>query len=105
MGTDPAGEMLIVVLCPRLAPVAHGPTCSFRHLFLSPAPDRAGDWSGTVTSLDEVRQRFPGVLFHACLRDALHYGIRVANSITLGLEPPPAEDERRPRGEHPYGRS
>ncbi|MFG1705422.1 hypothetical protein ACFLIM_19710 [Nonomuraea sp. M3C6] len=106
MENTPAEELLVVVLCPGLAPEAHGPSCSFRHLFLPPAPGREGDWSGTVSHLDQVRERFPGVLLHKCLRDALQYGIRRANAIALSLEPPPpADGERRPRGGHPYGRS
>ncbi|WP_433432019.1 hypothetical protein [Nonomuraea sp. CA-141351] len=109
MDVAPAEELFVVVLCPRLAPMAHGPRCSFRHLFLPPEPGREGDWSGTVTDLDQVRERFPGVLFHTCLWDALQYGIRRANAIAAGLEPtpspPPVEGKRRPRGGHPYGRA
>ncbi|MFI9847168.1 hypothetical protein ACIHFD_59845 [Nonomuraea sp. NPDC051941] len=109
----PAEELFVVVLCPRLAPMAHGSGCSFRHLFLPPRPGQEGDWSGTVTDLDQIRVRFPGVLFHTCLRDALQYGIRQANAIAAGLDPPPSpsppvppsEGERRSRGGHPYGRA
>jgi hypothetical protein len=104
----PAEELFIFVLCPRLAPVAHAPWCSFRNLFITPEPGRPGDWCGTVTDLDQVRERFPGVLFHACLREVLQHGISQANAtITPSEIPPPsaAEGQRRPRGGHPYGRA
>jgi hypothetical protein len=111
MSILPAHNLTIIVLCPRLAPVAHGTWCSFRHLFLSPKPDRPGDWCETVTDLDQIRARFPGVLFHNCLLDALPNAIPAAEAPPVAESPPPQpaacdpEPERRPRGEHPYGRT
>jgi hypothetical protein len=103
MTAPPAEKLFIIVLCPQLAPVAHGPWCSYRHLFLPSRPDRPGDWCGTITDLDQVRARFPGVLFHKCLLDALQHGIRQANAIARGMDhpttqpaPPEPEPERRP---------
>lgn len=108
MDTAPADGLFIVVLCPQLAPMAHAPWCSFRHLFLPPRPGRQGDWSGMVTDLDQVRERFPGVLFHACLREVLEHGIGRANPIPAPQEPPPSpsvDGKGRPKGGHPYGRA
>jgi hypothetical protein len=111
MDATPAEGLFIVVLCPQLAPEAHGPWCSFRHLFLTSRPDRPGDWCGTVTDLDQVRGRFPGVLFHKCLLKVLEHGISQANAIEADPKPPspalppPIEGERRQKGGHPYGRS
>jgi hypothetical protein len=105
MEVPPAQQLLIVVLCPDLAPEAHGHDCAFRHLFIPPQPGQPGDWSGTVTDLDQVRQRFPGVLFHKCLADAVQNGIRRANATAADLEPRPSTPERRPRGGHPYDRA
>lgn len=111
MDATPAEGLFIVVLCPQLAPEAHVPWCSFRHLFLSPGLGRPGDWCGTVTDLDQVRERFPGVLFHKCLLEVTEDGIRPANAIGADQEHPPLsslppiEGERKPRGGHPYGRS
>lgn len=108
MSIPPAPNLTIFVLCPRLAPVAHGSWCSFRHLFLSPEPGRPGDWCGTVTDLDQIRRRFPGVWFHACLLDELSND-KTAEAPPAAESPPSPpvcdpEPERRPRGEHPYGR-
>ncbi|MBT2233221.1 hypothetical protein [Nonomuraea sp. NEAU-A123] len=105
MEINPAEYLPIVVLCPSVAPEAHGPGCSYRHLFIPPQPGEPGDWSGTVTDLDQVRERFPGVLFHKCLLDAIQYGILRANAIAAGREPRPSDPEHKPRGEHPYGRA
>lgn len=88
MEITPAQDMPVVVLCPRIAPEAHAPGCPYRHLFIPPQPGEPGDWVGTVTDLDEIRERFPGVLFHRCLIDALRYGIAHANRIALCLDAP-----------------
>jgi hypothetical protein len=101
----PVDDLPIVVLCPSIAPEAHGPRCPYRHLFIPPQPGEQGDWSGSVTDLDQIREWFPGVVFHRCLLDALQYGIRRANAIAAGLEPRPPVSEHKPRGEHPYGRA
>ncbi|MFC5829533.1 hypothetical protein [Nonomuraea insulae] len=109
MAIPPAEKLHVIVLCPQLAPVAHASGCSFRHLFLAPGPDRPGDWSGTVPDLGEIRARFPGVLFHKCLHDALRDELPQASTWAQGTNGPPApptapdpEPKRRPRGGHPY---
>lgn len=105
MDVTPSEPLLILVLCPDLAPEAHASDCAFQHLFIPPQPGLPGDWSGTVTDLDQIRQRFPGVLFHKCLTDALQYGTRLADAVPDDQESQSSSHERRPRGGHPYGRA
>ncbi|NRQ38795.1 hypothetical protein HII36_44280 [Nonomuraea sp. NN258] len=95
MEDTPAISLVVLVLCPALAPVAHRADCTFRHLFLPPRPGMPGDWSGAVTDLDQIRQGFPGVLFHACLLSELRHG----------TDNPVPTTNPKPRGAHPYGRT
>ncbi|GAA3120266.1 hypothetical protein GCM10010466_08940 [Planomonospora alba] len=69
-----AHDVHVIVLCPSVAPEAHGPGCPARHHYIPPQPGEPGDWSGDVRSLSEIRELFPSARVHRCLEGVFHAG-------------------------------
>ncbi|GAA4491527.1 hypothetical protein GCM10023191_025670 [Actinoallomurus oryzae] len=87
MSNDTTRKLLIIVDAPDLLPEAHTQSCDRMAEFVPcVSAKRGAQCSGFVSDLDEVRERFPSVVWCECMDDVLSRGVESDTSFTDGLE-------------------